>query len=538
MKVNISSETNLGKVRQRNEDLPIGIKGILGSENIVLAGAIDGVGGYSGGEEASRIAKQFIEGIVLESSEDAAPALLVKVAFVEANNRIFEGRALTPVYHKMSCVLTFAILDANKEAMYYAHCGDSRAYVFRNGELIKITKDQSLVGHMEDSGDILEEDALNHPRRNEIFKMLGEKRLDPSSDYFDSGEYSFYPGDIVLFCSDGLTDLVNREGIKSILEQECPLPEKVHLLIDKANELGGKDNITVSLVEFEGEKRAKPKEKNIEVAVSKKTHTKKSRNLLFTILLIALPLILGYFILQWYLKFDDVFSHNNGRAKVEKNSKYGFIDKMGNLIVPIIYDEAFDFTDTLAAVKLGNKWGYIDLNGKEVIPASFDCAWPFTQGLAAVQVGGKWGFINSKGKYIIPLKYNQVKSFHEGFAAIKVDSTWGFVDSNDLEHISPIYSNVTDFNNGVARVFLGEDTCYIDKSGQFVTDSLFEIKPNSHELQAIKRHGKWGFINSQNDVVIPTQFDDVKAFSEGLAPVKRFGRWFYINTKGEYIIYK
>src|SRR5690606_13459922 len=120
---------------------------------------------------------------------------------------------------RMSCVLTVAILDAEKEMMYVAHVGDTRGYIFRKGELIKFTKDHSIVGFKEDNGYITEEEAMQHPQRNEISKMLGEQLLDAndSEGYLDVFEHSFFPNDIVLLCSDGLTDLVTRKGISDIL---------------------------------------------------------------------------------------------------------------------------------------------------------------------------------------------------------------------------------------------------------------------------------------------------------------------------------
>lgn len=247
--IEIAIKTDVGKVRSKNEDNFVNLIDVFGNKDIAFIGAIDGVGGYAGGAEAASIAKEKLEKIVSESSEENNELLLRK-AFVAANNEIFEQRFINPVHHKMSCVLTAAILDAQKEVLHFVHCGDTRAYILRNGELIKITKDHSLVGHLEDNNDILEEDAMRHPRRNEIFKLLGEKELLVDSDYFDIGSHSFNPGDLVFISSDGLTDLVNRASLIEILKTDISLEEKCQQLIDRANELGGKDNITVALGYF------------------------------------------------------------------------------------------------------------------------------------------------------------------------------------------------------------------------------------------------------------------------------------------------
>src|SRR5690606_22584860 len=141
----------------------------------------------------------------------------------------------------------------------------------RNNALIKITSDHSTIGFKEDKGFLTEEEAMRHPQRNEISKMLGEYMIDANDTdaYFDFFEHSFLPGDIVLFCSDGLTDLVNRQGITVVLSRDISLKDKAQQLIDSANGLGGKDNITVALAGYEAKKAAKKVYKNtIEVPIN------------------------------------------------------------------------------------------------------------------------------------------------------------------------------------------------------------------------------------------------------------------------------
>lgn len=537
MAIKISSATNTGMIRKQNEDEIIEL--IPDINDTVLAGVIDGVGGYAGGMEAAQIAKSSIERVVMNYTKETDPSLLLRVAFIEANNRIFEERAVNPVYHKMSCVLTCALLSTETQAMHYVHCGDSRAYVYRNGELLKITKDHSLVGSLEDNGNLLEEDALNHPRRNEIFKMLGEKRLESTSEYFDSGEYSFYPGDTVLFCTDGLTDLVNKAGIKHILLENISLTEKCEQLIGAANSLGGKDNITVSLVHYEKMDEVvtptiQQKETVVQTSLPK---TRKKRSGLAILFFLAILGIGAYFLGNWYYRYDDVDPHYNGRALVKKNGKYGFIDKKGNLIIPMIYDSAYRFSDGLAAVKFGDMWGFVDTLGKMVIPATFDHAMPFTENLAAVESEGKWGFINRKGEIVVPPSFQQVESFYEDLAAFKVENKWGFIDTSGVPAIPAVYDRVSGFQNGVSEVIIDNDICYIDKEGVFTSESVVFEKENFKLIKTI-RENKWGYIDKEGKTVIPFVFDEVKVFSEGLLPVKRFGRWFFIDEKGNYIIYK
>ncbi|MGJ7031654.1 PP2C family protein-serine/threonine phosphatase [Niabella hirudinis] len=250
-KIVLYGQTDLGRKREENEDNFIAVPALWATPSRALAGAIDGVGGYEGGAEAALIAKEAIE-TYLQHFSFGAPRQLLKEAAITANNKVFEQRKASEVLSRMSCVLSVAVLDADKEMMYLAHVGDSRGYVCRNGNMLKVTRDHSSVGMKEDSGYLTETEAMQHPRRNEISKMVGELFLDAedSDHYFDIGEHSFLPDDIALFCSDGLTDLVTQAQMSAILSGSGTLPQKAQQLIDKANELGGKDNITVVLATY------------------------------------------------------------------------------------------------------------------------------------------------------------------------------------------------------------------------------------------------------------------------------------------------
>ena len=297
-------QTDLGRRRHENEDNFVWLPSLWQKDELTLIGAIDGVGGYDGGAEAAEIAKKMIEEYLLNFSA-GAPLHLLKEAIINANNKIVEIRRSNATLERMSCVLSVAILDAVKEMMYVGHVGDSRGYVFRNGEMLKVTKDHSSVGMKEDSGYLTEEEAMHHPRRNEISKMLGEIMIDAedSEGYIDMTEHSYLPFDIALFCSDGLTDLVTKAQMVGILSQEKTLSEKAQMLIDKANELGGKDNITVALADYKAKKSDSKKlyKRAIEVPIDEEgapltnlTTTKKTRKKKGWLLLIPLAFLLGF----------------------------------------------------------------------------------------------------------------------------------------------------------------------------------------------------------------------------------------------------
>ena len=239
--------TDTGKRRTNNEDAFVAEKL---DDNTVLAVVIDGVGGYEGGEVAAEIAQKEIP-FYLKEFNRGERLELVKQAVVCANNAIFDRRQLDTARPNMSCVLTSALIDTDRKVINMVHVGDTRMYQYHNGELLKLSHDHSYVGYCEEIGELTEEQAMHHPRRNEISRAVGEERHGVSDQSFlEAVEHPLLSDSILLLCSDGLTDLVTSAQIVSILEQDVPLEEKTKQLVNAANEAGGKDNITVVLVEY------------------------------------------------------------------------------------------------------------------------------------------------------------------------------------------------------------------------------------------------------------------------------------------------
>lgn len=237
--------TDIGKVRSNNEDTFIAQH--LEGTNYILACVIDGVGGYEGGEVAAAIARKTI--ISLMDRPEGDLSLLMQAAFAEANDQILAAKQLNKDHEDMACVMTMALVDLKKNQFYYAHVGDTRLYLLRDDSLIKISKDQSFVGFMEDSGRLTEEQAMRHPKRNEINKALGfAGNIGVQEDYVETGHSPFLPGDLILLCSDGLSDMVNKQQTTDILLKFNDLGQKAEQLVKAANQNGGRDNITVVLV--------------------------------------------------------------------------------------------------------------------------------------------------------------------------------------------------------------------------------------------------------------------------------------------------
>jgi PPM family protein phosphatase len=302
----ISGKTHPGRRRSENQDACISRR--LWTADKALLAVIDGVGGYTGGEKAAAIAKDCIEQYMQIPRGDTLTMLREAVVF--ANNQIVEERKKDQYTSEMCCVLTAVVADVAAKSVYFAHVGDTRLYRYRNGGLQKITKDHSFVGIKEDAGDITEQEAMAHPHRNQILREVGSTvhRLD-DEDFMDYGREDLLPGDLLLLCSDGLTDMITVQQMTTLLSASHSLTGKVNNLIALANEMGGYDNITVVLlqhqlpaVKIQNKPQAPVIAESVEIVVpetvpQQKTPTKK-RRLLWAMLVLLLLAGAG-----WYLSF-------------------------------------------------------------------------------------------------------------------------------------------------------------------------------------------------------------------------------------------
>lgn len=251
--------TDPGRERENNEDR------VLCEPERGIYAVIDGVGGESGGEIASQIALDVLRARLSRRTTDLDR--LVREAIALANRQIFERARSDPRLAGMSCVLTVALLDGGPsgeragdragdrvgDRVIIGHVGDSRLYLLRRGEIRKVTRDHSPVGAREDAGEISEEEAMSHPRRNEIFRDVGSAPHEPDDPGFvEIHQIPFDAESALLLCSDGLSDLVPSARILQAVETHAGDPQAaIDRLIDEANEAGGKDNISVVIVEGE-----------------------------------------------------------------------------------------------------------------------------------------------------------------------------------------------------------------------------------------------------------------------------------------------
>ncbi len=238
--------TDTGKSRENNEDSFIAQE--IAKDKLVLAAVIDGVGGYKGGEVAAAIAKEEFAKQLAKPPSAIIDSMID--AFKVSNQEILARKNAEAELAEMACVATLVVADIDHNQFYYAHVGDTRLYLYRDGTLVKISKDHSFVGFLEDSGRLEENAAMNHPKRNEINKAIGfSDQIETDESYIETGQSPFLPGDLLLLCSDGLTDMVDRDGIISMLKAGDSLDIKAANLVNLANENGGRDNITVVLLQ-------------------------------------------------------------------------------------------------------------------------------------------------------------------------------------------------------------------------------------------------------------------------------------------------
>ena len=213
----------------------------------------DGMGGHAGGKKASEIAvNAIIEQFTGAQYDDSVQAL--KDALHRANAQILGFASENPTFKGMGT--TACILLLRDAAAWIAHIGDSRIYIFKTNEkeLHRITKDHSLVQALADKGEISEEEAETDSRKNIILQALGIKdELNPSI-----AQILPKTDDIFMLCSDGLTDMVDDEKIENLLADEnLSLYQKGEELIEMANRAGGKDNITLQLIQIENSQHQK-----------------------------------------------------------------------------------------------------------------------------------------------------------------------------------------------------------------------------------------------------------------------------------------
>ncbi len=240
-RVKFAGASDMGRVRKNNEDA----WHIDAERGIFLV--VDGIGGHAAGEKAAAIAVERVRAR-LERQTGAAEQR-IREAIALANNEIHRAALGNPDWEGMACVLTLAVLENGSAVI--GHVGDSRLYQIRGRTIRKITHDHSPVGEREDNGELSEADAMRHPRRNEVYRDVGSEEHGPDdTNFIEIQRIAFDSESALLLCSDGLSDQVPSDRIRETVARHAGDPEAAaRELIDAANRAGGKDNVTVVIVE-------------------------------------------------------------------------------------------------------------------------------------------------------------------------------------------------------------------------------------------------------------------------------------------------
>ena len=237
--------SDIGKKRKNNEDSYLIERIEMYTDGkkkmLYVLGVADGMGGHQNGEVASRMVVERLSTLPFTYTSGGPSSIKKLIEYM--NKKIYEENKEKE--KNMGTTLVGAILDENYMG-YLFNVGDSRAYLYRKGNLLRLTKDHSVVQEMIDKGEITEEEAMTHPERHKITMAVGT-RDSVSPDVFN---VEFMRGDILLLCTDGVHDMLDDDEIKEIIKSNSKISELPTDIVNAANEKGGEDNITVIAVRF------------------------------------------------------------------------------------------------------------------------------------------------------------------------------------------------------------------------------------------------------------------------------------------------
>ena len=239
----VGAQSHCGKVRSENQDLMSRFTSPFGEVFIVA----DGMGGHQGGQTAVLMTVEGFDTYLRNAASQGSVVEALKCAAQSTNERIYElANSNDPNTAKMGSTVVLAVINENH--MWVGHAGDSRAYLYRNRKLIRLTKDHSMVQKMIDHDMLTEEQARNHPDASVINRAFGQQ---PELELEVSDPIEMLPDDGILLCTDGLSGYVADEEISTAIERREDAQEITAALIDLALAAGGEDNVTVQYLLFQ-----------------------------------------------------------------------------------------------------------------------------------------------------------------------------------------------------------------------------------------------------------------------------------------------
>lgn len=232
--------TDVGRRREVNQDYVFATDQPVGPFPNLLVVA-DGMGGHKAGDFASKFTVEVVRR-ELEGSRRGKPETILKRIIQTANKELIEAASQDVKLEGMGTTLVAATVIGN--TLHFANIGDSRLYLI-DDNIRQLSKDHSLVEEMVRLGGIKAEDARNHPDKNIITRAMGVK-AEAEADFY---EFHIKRGDVILMCTDGLSNMVEDEDMFGLIKGSRDIVEAVQMLIDRANSNGGRDNIGVVLAE-------------------------------------------------------------------------------------------------------------------------------------------------------------------------------------------------------------------------------------------------------------------------------------------------
>lgn len=243
--------TDTGKIRTLNEDSG----GIFWKGNRLLAIVADGMGGHQAGEIASEMAVSYLEQEWQKVTDDLTPSEAEQWLFetiTAANEKLFQLSQSKPEYSGMGTTIVAVICTETN--VTFAHIGDSRIYLLNENGFSLLTEDHSLVNELLKNGQITKEEAEHHPRKHILLRALGTEQ----NVSIDIRSLDWERDDYLLLCSDGLTNKLDDHELEKIILTPDSLEKQADKLIEKANEAGGEDNITLVLLKHAFGKKGEP----------------------------------------------------------------------------------------------------------------------------------------------------------------------------------------------------------------------------------------------------------------------------------------
>ena len=233
-------------------------------------------------------------------------------------------------------------------------------------------------------------------------------------------------------------------------------------------------------------------------------------------------------------------SEFEGLFRIRQNGKTGFIDRTGKVVIPPQsdlnipdYGEYPEFKAGLAQIEIqtdgpksnvlsNSKFGFVDTNGTVVVPPQYDSVYDFSEGLALVQMNHRYGFIDTTGRVVIPLQWQRAGYFYDGLAHVCIDINCGYIDKTGQVVIPMQFNLANDFSEGLALAGIKDKLGYIDRSGRMVIEwreGQSDAGRFSEGLASIKIGEKHGFIDKTGQIVNKPEYDSVTSFSDGMALV-------------------